>query len=71
MHLNRTVETTASFDDLVHAVAAKIREQDDKAQGSMKRNDGDLAQQGKLFVFKSNPEFMALNREYFTKLVRK
>ena len=74
MHENRTVETTASFDAWVHKVAARIREQDDKAQGSMEvRNDGELkvsAQQGEIFVFKPSPEFTALNREYFTKVVR-
>jgi hypothetical protein len=70
MYLNQTVETTASFDNRIHEVAAKIREQDDKAQGSMKaRNDGDLnvsAQQGEIFIFKPSPEFTALNREYFS-----
>ncbi|KAF2844446.1 hypothetical protein T440DRAFT_473391 [Plenodomus tracheiphilus IPT5] len=72
MHVNRTVETTAAFDAWIHEVAAKIREQDDKAQGSMKvRNDGELkvsAQQGEIFVFKPTPEFTALNREYFTQV---
>jgi uncharacterized protein YigA (DUF484 family) len=74
MHLNRTVKTTASLDARIHEVAATIREQDDKAQGSMKvRNDGELkvsAQQGEIFVFKPSPEFTALNREYFTQVVR-
>ena len=75
MYLNQTVGTTASFDSRVHEVAAKIREQDDKAQGSMKvRNDGELnvsAQQGEIFVFKPSPEFTALNREYFSSVVRR
>jgi hypothetical protein len=75
MYLNQTVETTASFDNRIHEVAAKIREQDDKAQGSMKaRNDGDLnvsAQQGEVFIFKPSPEFTALNREYFSTVVRR
>jgi hypothetical protein len=74
MHLNETVVTTTSFDALVHEVAAKTREQDDKALDSMKiRSDGELkvsAQQGEIFVFKPSPEFTALNREYFTQLVR-
>ncbi|KAI1562013.1 hypothetical protein PtrEW4_010227 [Pyrenophora tritici-repentis] len=72
MHLNRTVETTASFDARIDEVAAKIREQDNKAQSSMKvRNDGELkvsARQGEIFVFKPSPEFTALNREYFTQV---
>jgi hypothetical protein len=75
MYLNQTVETTASFDNQIHEVAAKIREQDDKAQGSMKvRNDGELnvsAQQGEIFIFKPSPEFTALNREYFSNVVRR
>jgi hypothetical protein len=74
MHLNLTVTTTSSFDARIHEVAAKIREQDDKAQGSMKvRSDGELKvslQQGEIFVFKRSLEFTALNREYFTQVVR-
>ena len=74
MHINQTIATTTSFDARIHEVAAKIREQDDKAQGSMKvRSDGELkvsAQQGEIFVFKPSPEFTALNREYFTRVVR-
>ncbi|KZM19284.1 uncharacterized protein EKO05_0005104 [Ascochyta rabiei] len=72
MHLNRTVETTTSFNARIQEVATKIREQDDKAQRSMKvRDDGELnvsAQQGEIFLFKPTPEFTALNREYFTQV---
>lgn len=74
MHLNRTLETVASFDAWIHEVATKIREQDEKAYSTIKiRNDGDLkvsAQQGEIFVFKPSPEFTALNWEYFTQVVR-
>lgn len=74
MYLNQTVETTKTFDALVQDLAAKIREKDEKAQNSMKvRDDGELkvsAQQGETFVFKPSPEFTALNREYFTQVVR-